>query len=67
MIEKFYTVAEAAKLLKVSRQTIYRLIDEGKLPAVRLKRCLRIQEKDLREFIKRHKEGGFPPSLSEDY
>lgn len=42
------TVAEAAKLLKVSRHTIYRWISEGRLPAQRYsRRTLRVRRRDL--------------------
>jgi excisionase family DNA binding protein len=38
----FVTVAEAAVLLKVSRATIYRLVAEGKVRAVRVSHAIRI-------------------------
>jgi putative molybdopterin biosynthesis protein len=33
-----YTVAEAATLMRISKNTVYRLIDRGELPSVRLGR-----------------------------
>lgn len=33
----FYTVAEAARLLRVNRATLYRAIREGAFPAVRVR------------------------------
>jgi excisionase family DNA binding protein len=45
---RYYTVAEAAALLKVSRSTVWRWIEAGRLPARRLgKRTIRIREEDL--------------------
>jgi excisionase family DNA binding protein len=38
----FYTVAEVASYYGVSRQTIWREIRSGEIPAVRVGRCLRI-------------------------
>jgi excisionase family DNA binding protein len=46
--DELLTVAEAAKLLKVTRHTIYRWISEGRLPAVRYSpRVLRVRRQDL--------------------
>ena len=39
---RYYRVAEVAAYFAVSRRTIYRLIEEGHLPAVRIKGCVRI-------------------------
>jgi excisionase family DNA binding protein len=38
----FYTVAEVAQYYGVSRQTIWRQIRSGDIPAMRVGRCLRI-------------------------
>jgi excisionase family DNA binding protein len=47
-MDELLTVAEAAKLLKVSRHTIYRWIAEGRLPAVRYsRRIVRLRRGDL--------------------
>jgi excisionase family DNA binding protein len=46
--DELLTVAEAAKLLKVTRHTIYRWVAEGRLPAVRYSpRVLRLRREDL--------------------
>ncbi len=46
--DELLTVAEAAKLLKVTRHTLYRWIAEGRLPAVRhSRRVIRLRRKDL--------------------
>lgn len=43
--------AEACELLGVVPRTLYRCIDEGKLPAYRFGRVIRIREIDLFDFI----------------
>lgn len=50
--ERLYDVKQAARYLTVSVQTIYKLIQNGELPASRLgtKHCLRVEEMDLRKF-----------------
>ena len=50
--EKYITVAEAAQLLKVSRSTLWRWIDQRKLPAYRFgQRRVLIRQDDLRRLI----------------
>jgi len=44
---KVYTPAEAAELLKVNPQTVWKYIREGRLRASRLGRVYRIRETDL--------------------
>jgi len=53
---KFLTPLQVAKKLSVSEFTIYRYIKSGKLKAIKLtERNFRIEEKDLNQFIKKHK------------
>jgi excisionase family DNA binding protein len=61
MDEEYVTVAQAAELLKVSRSTLWRWIDQGHLPAYRfgLRRVL-IRRTDLERLISpaRGEKGG---------
>ena len=43
--------AEAARRLGITPRTLYRLIDEGQLPAYKLGRVIRLQESDVDAFI----------------
>ena len=53
---KLLTAKEVSKLLRLSERTIYRLVEAGKLKAVKFSRkATRIDEKDLNQFIKKHK------------
>lgn len=45
------TVSEVAALLRVSRMTVYRLIRQGDLPAVRIGRGYRIPEDDVDRYL----------------
>lgn len=47
----FYTVAEVANLMRVSRMTVYRMIERGDLPAVRFGRSYRVPEAALQSAI----------------
>ena len=53
---KLLTPVEVAKKLRISRRTIYRLIEKKKLKAIKVSfNIYRITEKDLKDFIKKHK------------
>ena len=51
-LENLMTPAEVAERLKVSSKTILRLVQDGSLPAIKLKRAIRIPEDVVEEFIK---------------
>jgi excisionase family DNA binding protein len=57
---KLLTIPEVAKRLGISRRTVYRYIKKGKLRASKISQTplyqiLRISEKDLNQFLKKHK------------
>lgn len=43
---------EAAKLLGMSRRTVYKLVDEGRLPVVRIDSSLRFEESAIQNLIR---------------
>lgn len=45
------TVSEVADLFRVSSMTVYRLIRNGELPAVRVGRSYRVREDDLHAYL----------------
>lgn len=55
-LNKLLTPEQVAKKLSVSIFTVYRWIKVGKLKVIKLTpRVFRIEEKDLKDFIKKHK------------
>ena len=48
----FLTVAEVARIMRVSRMTVYRLVHDGKLPAVQVGRSMRIPEEAVRDYLR---------------
>ncbi len=53
------TVNEVAQLMRVSKMTVYRLIHQGDLPAVRIGRGYRIREEDVHSYLdSRYTEAG---------
>jgi putative molybdopterin biosynthesis protein len=55
MSDVSYTTEEIAAILKVSKLTVYDLIKKGELPAYRVGRQMRIDEKDLEAYKTRAK------------
>jgi excisionase family DNA binding protein len=56
---RFLTVNEVAELLRVSSMTIYRLIKDGELPAVRVGKSYRLLEHDVDAYLaKQYTEAG---------
>jgi len=47
----FLTVAEVATMLRVSNMTVYRLINAGSLPAVRIGKSYRLTEVDVDRYL----------------
>lgn len=48
---KLLTLEEVARILRVHRSTISRLIASGALPALSIRSCTRVRETDLCRFI----------------
>jgi putative molybdopterin biosynthesis protein len=59
-----YTIEEVSQLLKVSKLTIYDLIKKGELPVFRVGRQMRMDAKDLDNYITINKtnQGTTPPT-----
>jgi excisionase family DNA binding protein len=56
---RFLTVAEVAGALRVSNMTVYRLINSGELPALRVGRSFRLREEDVDKYLAgRYTEAG---------
>lgn len=49
---RFLTVAEVAAIMRVSKMTVYRLVQAGSLPAVRVGRSYRVPEKAVRDYLR---------------
>jgi len=50
---KFLTVAEVARMMRVSKMTVYRLVHSGELPAVRVGRSFRVPERDVDDYLRK--------------
>ena len=50
---QFLTVAEVATMMRVSKMTVYRLVHNGELPAVRVGKSFRVPEKAVHGYLER--------------
>lgn len=50
-VGRLVTVAEVAKALSVSQQTVFRAIQEGKLKAFKIGRQIRIRPKAVNDYV----------------
>ena len=54
------TIADVARLLGISRGSVYNLIRNGELSPIRVGRRARFEPGDIRAFVDRHREGQRP-------
>ncbi len=47
----FMTVAEVAALMRVSKMTVYRLVHQGDLPAIRVGRSFRVPQQAVHDYL----------------
>lgn len=50
---KFLTIAEVAARMRVSKMTVYRMVHNGELPALRVGRSFRVDEEDVNEYLRK--------------
>jgi excisionase family DNA binding protein len=53
MINKLLKGTEIAEVLNISKAYAYRLIAEGEIPSIRIRRTVRVRPEDLEFFIER--------------
>lgn len=51
--ERFLTVTEVAAIMRVSRMTVYRLVNAGTLASVRVGRTVRVPEAAVDDYLRR--------------
>jgi excisionase family DNA binding protein len=53
-VSQYLSVTDVAKHINISKMTIYRLIESGEIPALRVGRSVRILQTDLEEYVIRN-------------
>ncbi len=65
--ETYLTVAEVAHTLKLNQQTVRNWIDQGRLPALRVGRRVRIKRSDFQRILDDSYSGSaVPPPVAAD-
>ena len=59
-----YTPYDLIELLHLSKASVYKLIESGELPVIRIGRKILISEQDLRAYLESRKKGGFGTNVS---
>lgn len=49
---KLLTVAEVAAILRLSKMTVYRMVNSGALPALKVGRSVRVPEHVVHEYLR---------------
>ena len=57
MPEDILTIREVADYLKVTERTLYRLVQDGKLPAFKVGNSWRFRREDLEQWISEQSRG----------
>jgi excisionase family DNA binding protein len=60
-LDRLLTYAEAAKVLGVCQRTVWQLVRDGELPAVRVRRAIRIRRRSLLAYISAREQQGIGP------
>jgi len=55
-MDKLLTLYELAEYLKLNKFTIYRMVENGKLPAIRVANQWRFKEKDIDSWLEKNKK-----------
>ena len=57
-LERLLTIADVARVLGVSRGSVYTLIRAGELVPIRVGERARFEPTDVRSYLERHREAG---------
>ena len=54
-VYRIMTVQEVAALLRISRYSVYNLVNKGELPAIKVLNKLRFSQEDVEQFLSTHR------------
>ncbi|MBU4582064.1 MAG: helix-turn-helix domain-containing protein [Proteobacteria bacterium] len=52
-LKRYWRIDEVAGYFAVSERTIYRLVDDGDLQAIRIRSCRRVSQEEIKRFEER--------------
>ena len=57
--------ADVARILNISRSLVYRMLQRGKIPSIRINQSVRVDPGDLQQFIARNRSQNDTFSIAE--
>ena len=57
--------ADVARILNISRSLVYRMLQRGKIPSIRINQSVRVDPGDLQEYIDRNRSENETFSIAE--
>lgn len=66
MEDKFFTISEVTRYLKIPKSTLYKLSQKGKIPSVKIGKQLRFRKSSLDKWLS-EREGGFKSQTPESF
>ncbi|MCD6577840.1 MAG: helix-turn-helix domain-containing protein [Anaerolineaceae bacterium] len=55
--KRLLKAVDVADILNISRSLAYRLLQRGEIPAIRINQSVRVQPRDLQQFIEENRTG----------
>lgn len=55
-MDDILTLEELAEYLKISKPTLYKLVENGKIPALKLANQWRFKKEDIDKWLERHRQ-----------
>ena len=60
----YYTPADVARVLRVSRPRVYQLLRERRVPVIRVGQAILVHERDVQRLAREERRVGRPPRVA---
>jgi excisionase family DNA binding protein len=55
-MEELFTLEELAKYLKISKPTLYKMVEKGKIPALKIANQWRFKKNDINRWLEKQRK-----------
>ena len=55
-MEELITLKELSKYLKISKPTLYKMVEKGKIPALKIANQWRFKNEDIDRWVEQHRK-----------
>ena len=55
-MEELFTLGELAKYLKISKPTLYKMVEKGKIPALKIANQWRFKKDDINRWLEKQRK-----------